>query len=35
MKGRDLYSAMSGIDDQFLAIADAPNKEEHLSLIHI
>lgn len=35
MKGRDLYSAMSGIDDQFLAIADAPNKEEHSMKKHV
>ena len=26
MNGRDLYGAMSGIDDRFLAMADAPNK---------
>ena len=26
MNGRDLYGAMGGIDDRFLAMADAPNK---------
>lgn len=35
MKGKDLYSAMSGIDDRFLAIADAPNKEEHSMKKHV
>ena len=27
MNGRDLYGAMSGIDDRYLAMAEAPNKE--------
>ena len=35
MKGKDLYSAMSGIDDKYLAIADAPNKEEHSMKKHV
>ena len=28
MTGKDLYSAMSGIEDRYLAMADAPNKED-------
>ena len=28
MTGKDLYSAMSGIENRYLAMADAPNKED-------
>ena len=28
MTVKDLYSAMSGIEDRYLAMADAPNKED-------
>ena len=28
MTGKDLYSAMSGIEDRYLAMTDAPNKED-------
>lgn len=28
MTVKDLYSAISGIEDRYLAMADAPNKED-------